>query len=375
MLNPTAENIDKEEISWSLSWRREGHSDRFTRESILASAPPTSGVYGLFNNDCQLFIGESANIQEALLRHESETDFQSRHLQPTGFTFEPCAAELRKPKADELIARFCPVLQTDSALTETWSLSDGPTASWVPLGGQQVETNADHQEFPVHERDKRAKVRQAFSFKGKQRIAFAVLIVVSAMVSFYLGIPTGDKIHEGVNGTGEIPVARIPVTQPTDSSQAGTKLRPQNNSSIETDNRLAMKRTEPAKPDVHASASTPNGARPPAAKSVSAADASGVQTLAKSAKSRPMAHSAESANLSKKWSVQISATPAKDVADSLVQRLKTKGYDGYVVQAHVNGQTYYRVRVGHFDARQDAESVRQSLARQEGYGDAYLAGD
>jgi DedD protein len=88
-----------------------------------------------------------------------------------------------------------------------------------------------------------------------------------------------------------------------------------------------------------------------------------------------MAHSAESANLSKKWSVQISATPAKDVANSLVQRLKDKGYDGYVVQANVNGQTYYRVRVGHFDARQEAESVRQSLSRQEGYGDAYLAGD
>jgi cell division septation protein DedD len=374
-LNPTAENIDKEEISWSLSWQREGHSDRFTRESILASAPPTSGVYGLFNNDCQVFIGESANIQEALLRHESETDFQSRHLQPTGFTFEPCAEELRESKVNELIARFCPVLQTDAALTETWSLSDGPTASWVPLGGQQGETNADHQEFPVHERDKRPKIRRPFSFNGKQRIAFAVLIVVSAMVSFYLGIPTGDNIHEGVNGTGEKPLARISVTQPTASDQAGTKLRPQNNSSIETARGLAKKRTEPAKPGVHATGSTPNGALSTTATRVSATNGSGDQALATSAKSKPTGHFAESANLSKKWSVQISAAPAKDIADSLVQRLKAKGYDGYVVQANVNGQTYYRVRVGHFDGRQEAESVRQSLAGQEGYQDAFLAGD
>jgi DedD protein len=88
-----------------------------------------------------------------------------------------------------------------------------------------------------------------------------------------------------------------------------------------------------------------------------------------------MADSSGSANLSKNWSVQISATPAKNIADTLIQQLKAKGYDGYMVQAEVKGQTYYRVRVGHFNAREEAESVRQSLARQEGYRDAYLTGD
>ena len=79
--------------------------------------------------------------------------------------------------------------------------------------------------------------------------------------------------------------------------------------------------------------------------------------------------------VSKKWSVQISAVPGKAVADTLLERLKAGGYDSYVVKAEVKGQTYYRVRVGHFDAREEAESVRQSLARQESYRDAYLTGD
>jgi cell division septation protein DedD len=374
-LKPTAASIDKEDVGWSLSWQPDGHCDRFTREAILACAPPTSGVYGLFNNDCQVFIGESANIQEDLLRHESETDFQSRHLQPTGFTFEPCAAELRESKANELIARFCPVLQTDAALTETCLPSDGSTASWVPLGGQKVETPADHQEFPVHERDERPKVRPPFSFKGKQAVAFAAMLVASAVVAIYLGIPIGQNIHEGVNGAGEKPLARNSVMQSPASDQTEIGLRPHNTSSKEAVGGLAKKRTEPAKPDVHAIGSTPNGALSATAKRVSAADGSDVQAVAKSEKSKPRAHFADNADLSKKWSVQISATPAKDIADSLVQRLKTKGYDGYVVQADVKGQTYYRVRVGHFDARQEAESVRQSLSRQEGFGDAYLAGD
>lgn len=112
MLKPTTASYDKEAVGWSLSWHPDGRCDSFTREAILACAPQASGVYGLFNFDCQVFIGESANIQEALLRHEGETDFQSRPLRPTGFTFEACAAELREPKANELIAKFRPVLQT-----------------------------------------------------------------------------------------------------------------------------------------------------------------------------------------------------------------------------------------------------------------------
>jgi cell division septation protein DedD len=73
--------------------------------------------------------------------------------------------------------------------------------------------------------------------------------------------------------------------------------------------------------------------------------------------------------------VQIAAVPTKDIADTLVQQLKAKGYDGYSVEVEVKGQTYYRVRIGLFDAREKAEAVRQSLAGQEGYRDAYLTGD
>ena len=129
------------------------------------------------------------------------------------------------------------------------------------------------------------------------------------------------------------------------------------------------------KPDVHPSASIPDDSARFAVKSASAGDRAGVHALLERARTGSIAHLAESAGLSKKWSVQISAAPAKDIADTLVQRLKGNGYDGYVVQAEVNGQTYYRVRVGRFDTREEAESVRQSLARQEGYRDAYLTGD
>src|SRR5512143_105717 len=122
--------MEQETGAWTLSWQPDGCCSTFTREAILAHAPAASGVYGLFNFDCQIFIGETANIQHALLRHQSETAFQSRHLQPTGFTFETCAIELGKRKADELIERFRPVLQTELALSERQSRSNDPVVNY-----------------------------------------------------------------------------------------------------------------------------------------------------------------------------------------------------------------------------------------------------
>ena len=148
----------------------------------------------MVNFNRQIFIGESANIREALLRRESETDFKSHGLKPTGFTCELCGAESRKLWAAELIARFQPLLQ-----------------------------------------------------------------------------------KEVVDRTA-----------------------------------VALKRSNPKR----------NGS---------------------------------------------------NIADKLVQQLKAKGYDGYVIEANVKGQTYYRVRVGRFPKREEAESTRQSLALHESYEQAFVA--
>ena len=369
-MKPTAANVDKEALRWSLSWLPDGHCDSFTKETILLFAPPTSGVYGLFNFDCQVFIGESANIQKALLRHQSETDFRSQHLQPTGFTFEPCPAELRKSKADELIAKFHPVLQVEAALTEPCSPSNSSTVREVSLGAEELKTFSE-------EREERPKVRRRSYFKRKQGARLTAIFVGSTVIIFYFGLLGDKNIHEQMNGEGEESLARISISQSPASVRAGIGLEPQKLLAIDTAGSRANQSADrkPAKPDVHSYAVAPNGAVRASAKSASATDGAGVQTLLKPAKTIPIVNSMESADLSKKWSVQISASPAKDVADTLVQRLKAKGYDAYVVQAEVKGQTYHRVRVGRFNARAEAEPIRQSLALQEGYRDAYLTGD
>lgn len=337
-----------------------GHSDSFTREVILACAPPTSGVYGLFNCDCQVFIGESANIQEALLRHQSETEFHSRHLQPTGFTFEPCAEELRRSKAADLIAKYRPVLQTEAALTEPYLLSEDLVVNEPGVVGENLIATADHRQFPEHERDVRPKVRRSSPVKRTLTVALVSTLIASALGIFYFGAPADYRIRMQANDANLAP------------ARTETRLRSQNAPSIDASRSAANQNTGTtlAKPDTRVVATPPDRAARVAAKSTQAAEPAAAQVTA-----NPIAHSVDSAKSSKKWSVQISAAPAKDIADTLMHRLKANGYDGYVVPVEVNGKTYFRVRVGPFDGREGAESARQSLAQRESYRDAYLTGD
>lgn len=346
ILKPLAAKSARESMSRNLSWQPGSRCNSFTRESILAHAPPTSGVYGLFNIDCQIFIGDSENIREALLRHESETDFQ--HLKPTGFSFELCAAKLRKLWAAELIARFQPLLQTEATLWEFNSPLNDPMTIKSDEADWKIGTFADHQEFDAPNREERPNVHRSWPSKRARTFTLAAMLVVAVLV--YFGVPADYAIHKRAAS----------VTRA--SGQREMDLRLTNASSNDANQNAGTN-------VVKASISTRNHSVP------ASQNNSGVNDLSVHMKTRPVVDSPVISTLGKKWSVQIAAEPTKDIADTLVQRLKAKSYDGYVVTAVVKGQTFYRVRVGQFDSREKAESLRQSLARREGYRDAYLTGD
>lgn len=68
------------------------------------------------------------------------------------------------------------------------------------------------------------------------------------------------------------------------------------------------------------------------------------------------------------WTVQVTATTDAAEARALVQRLRSRGYDAYLVQAPSReGVTWYRVRVGRFSPRERAKAVElQNRLRTEG---------
>ena len=61
------------------------------------------------------------------------------------------------------------------------------------------------------------------------------------------------------------------------------------------------------------------------------------------------------------WIVQVRSTPVKTDADSLQSALAESGLPAFVVSAEVSGQTYYRVRVGPYRSKEEADIVEAKL--------------
>jgi cell division septation protein DedD len=65
------------------------------------------------------------------------------------------------------------------------------------------------------------------------------------------------------------------------------------------------------------------------------------------------------------WNVQANSYPDTKSANDLVDRLKNKGYNAFVTEANVKGKVWYRVRIGPFGSREEAEKTVTALKSKE----------
>jgi cell division septation protein DedD len=72
-----------------------------------------------------------------------------------------------------------------------------------------------------------------------------------------------------------------------------------------------------------------------------------------------------------KWTVQVNAFPDEKSAQSWVERLKNKGYNAYVTDSRSKGKTWYRVRVGRYNSREEAERIAEALKTKENFPKAF----
>jgi len=100
-------------------------------------------------------------------------------------------------------------------------------------------------------------------------------------------------------------------------------------------------------------------ARPPSATAVNAAPAPS-ETPGPSAEP---ALAAEPAGQG--FAVQIAALNIRSEADAIVKRLSSKGYAAYVISPANGTPAVYRVRVGKFPTRREAESIAAKLQKEE----------
>jgi DedD protein len=76
------------------------------------------------------------------------------------------------------------------------------------------------------------------------------------------------------------------------------------------------------------------------------------------------AKSREAASGSPGWTVQIAALNERNAAEAIARRLSSKGYAAYVFEP-ADGTSVYRVRVGKFGSRHEAETLKTKLEKEE----------
>ena len=85
--------------------------------------------------------------------------------------------------------------------------------------------------------------------------------------------------------------------------------------------------------------------------------------------SAPAASARALAAGAKPYNIQIEAVMDKSGADEMVSRLKTLGYSAQEIKVALNGQTWYRVRIGPYASADEANAAQNKLREQ--YRQAY----
>jgi|SRR5271170_1682426 len=87
----------------------------FTVGAIQIYAPTTSGVYGISNASEWIYVGETDNIQDALLGHLHDLGTPLMKRQPSGFVFEVCAGAHRSARQERLALEYVPTCHRTSS--------------------------------------------------------------------------------------------------------------------------------------------------------------------------------------------------------------------------------------------------------------------
>jgi cell division septation protein DedD len=65
------------------------------------------------------------------------------------------------------------------------------------------------------------------------------------------------------------------------------------------------------------------------------------------------------------YAVQVAALNVRGEADAIAKRLSSKGYAAYVLPPASGTPQIYRVRIGKFESRREAETMATKLEKEE----------
>lgn len=215
--------------------------------------------------------------------------------------------------------------------------------------------------------NRRGKDSRYYLSRG-QMIVLGGTFTLASVVIFLIGMMVGKVIEERKILKKEEPLVRLPV-----KPAAGGAAK---NDEITFYDTLAKSRAQtPADEPAAAAKAAEKPARATEKDAKAKAEPKPAESKAEKAKAAAEPAKTESSDGAdgKIWRAQVDAFPDERSARQLVERLKNKGYNAYVTEVQLRGKPWYRVSVGKYAAREEADKVVNSLKGKENYAKAFAA--
>lgn len=198
---------------------------------------------------------------------------------------------------------------------------------------------------------------------GKQLVFLFMAATVVSVVIFLCGVLVGRGVRaERGSGaeTAELSAPAEPAPQQAASPAAPTPAgsdptaaaAPPAVDDLSYFNRLQTSNPPPEK----LKAPEQPAAAPPAEKPVTATPSPAKEPARAAAANEPQGNG---------YAVQIAALNIRSEADAIAKRLAAKGYAAYVLNPAAGTPQIYRVRIGKFGSRREAETIATKLEKEE----------
>lgn len=223
-----------------------------------------------------------------------------------------------------------------------------------------------------------------FYFSRGQMVLLGAAFTVASVIIFFLGMFIGKGIEERRLVRKEEPLVKIPVKPGVQESSAGStpatrdeitfndalpspvrtteaapEENPQETRRVEAVNVAESKEKNP----------TPTSTVVPVRSAEKKAEKTGLTQVTAKKIERTSGDSQESG---KNWRAQVNAYPDERSAKLIADRLKSKGYNAYVSEVQNQGKTWYRVSVGRYTSRDEADKTLEALRNKENFSKAFV---
>ena len=197
---------------------------------------------------------------------------------------------------------------------------------------------------------------------GKQLVFVAMAGLVIAVVIFLFGVQVGRGVlaQRGLPGADEATAAAEPPLAPAAASQPSSDAPVTAGEKLSYAERLASpepaaERLKKSAPPADPPSPKPEAATPAPARAGASPEAARGEPQSVASTEPPGAG----------FAIQVAALQKRDEADVIAKRLAGKGYPAYVVTPTKGAPSVYRVRVGKFKDRSEADTVAARLQKEE----------